>query len=49
MAVDEWESEDAFHAFFDDLDDIRQVMADAGVAAPPTTTSYRILTTTDRF
>jgi hypothetical protein len=49
LAVDEWESEDAFHAFFDDLDDIRQVMADAGVTSPPKTTSYRILTTSDRF
>lgn len=49
LAVDEWESEDAFHAFFDDMEDIRQVMAAAGVAAPPTTTSYRILATTDRF
>jgi hypothetical protein len=49
MAVDEWESEDAFHAFFDDETDIRQVMADAGVDAPPKTTSYRILSTSDRF
>jgi hypothetical protein len=49
LAVDEWESEDAFHAFFDDMADIRQVMADAGVGAPPTTTSYRILSTSDRF
>jgi heme-degrading monooxygenase HmoA len=49
MVVDEWESEDAFHAFFDDEPDIRQVMADAGVGAPPTTTSYRILQTSDRF
>ncbi|HEV7623391.1 MAG TPA: hypothetical protein VGO26_04595 [Amnibacterium sp.] len=49
LAVDEWESEDAFHAFFDDETDIRQLMADAGVSAPPTTTSYRILPTSDRF
>ncbi|HEY0373919.1 MAG TPA: hypothetical protein VGC94_03935 [Amnibacterium sp.] len=49
LAVDEWESEDDFHAFFDGLEDIRQLMADAGVGAPPTTRSYRILATSDRF
>jgi heme-degrading monooxygenase HmoA len=49
LAVDEWESLDAFHAFFDEQTDIRQVMADAGVAGPPASTQYRILTTSDRF
>jgi heme-degrading monooxygenase HmoA len=49
MVVDEWESEDAFHAFFDDNTEIRELMADAGVTSPPETTSYRILSTADRF
>ena len=49
MVVDEWESEEDFHAFFDDQQEIRQVMADAGVAGAPSTTSYRILPTADRF
>jgi heme-degrading monooxygenase HmoA len=49
LAVDEWESLEAFHAFFDDQGEIRQVMEDAGVSAPPASRQYRILTTSDRF
>ncbi len=49
LVVDEWESEDAFHAFFDDNTEIREMMADAGVTSPPETISYRILPTDDRF
>jgi heme-degrading monooxygenase HmoA len=49
LAIDEWESEDAFHAFFDDDAEIRQMMADAGVSSAPKSTAYRILTTSDRF
>jgi hypothetical protein len=49
LAVDEWESLEAFHSFFDNQGDIRQVMADAGVGGAPASTEYRILSTSDRF
>ena len=49
MVIDEWESEQAFHDFFAQQEDIRTVAAAAGVTAPPTSTAYRILDTPDRF
>jgi heme-degrading monooxygenase HmoA len=49
LVVDEWETEEAFHAFFDNQQDIQAAMADAGVREPPTTVSHRILDTPDRF
>ena len=49
MVVDEWPSEDAFRAFFDNQPAIRQLAADAGVTSPPTTTTYRILDAPDRI
>jgi len=49
MVVDEWPSEEAFQAFFGSQPAIQQLMADAGVAAPPTTTTYRVLDAPDRI
>jgi heme-degrading monooxygenase HmoA len=49
VVVDEWESEDAFHAFFDSQPDVPKLMADLGAAGPPVVTAYRILDTPDRF
>jgi heme-degrading monooxygenase HmoA len=49
MVVDEWPSEDAFRAFFADQAAIQQLVADAGVTSPPTTTTYRILDAPDRI
>jgi heme-degrading monooxygenase HmoA len=49
MVVDEWPSEDAFRAFFDNQPAIQQLAADAGVTSPPTTTTYRILDAPDRI
>jgi quinol monooxygenase YgiN len=49
MVVDEWPSEDAFHAFFANQPAIQQLVADAGVTSPPTTSIYRILDSPDRI
>jgi heme-degrading monooxygenase HmoA len=51
LVIDEWDSEDSFNAFFSGsaADDIKQMTADAGVTGPPTSTTYRILDTPDRF
>jgi hypothetical protein len=49
IVLDEWPSEEAFLAFFNGQKDIPELMAEAGMGGPPSTTSYRILDTTDRF
>lgn len=49
VVVDEWESEDAFHAFFDSQPDVPKLMADLGASGPPVVTAYRVLDTPDRF
>jgi hypothetical protein len=49
MVVDEWPDEESFHRFFGQQDDIKKVMAAAGVASEPTITVYRIMDTADRF
>jgi hypothetical protein len=49
IIVDEWPTEEAFQTFFTGQKDIPQLMAAGGVTGPPTTTSYRILDTPDRF
>ena len=49
LIIDEWPTEEAFQAFFDSQEDIPKLMAAAGVAGPPSTTSYRIIDTPDRF
>ena len=49
LVLDEWESEEQFHAFFGSQADIAKIMADAGVTGEPAATTYRILDTPDRF
>jgi hypothetical protein len=49
MVIDEWADADSFHRFFSDQQDIRDVMAQAGVTEPPTITIHRVLDTPDRF
>ncbi len=49
LIIDEWPTEEAFQAFFSSQEDIPKLMAAAGVAGPPSTTSYRIIDTPDRF
>jgi hypothetical protein len=49
MVVDEWPSLEAFQAFFGTQPAIQQLVADAGVTGPPTTTTYRILDAPDRI
>jgi hypothetical protein len=47
--LDEWESEDQYHQFFDNQDDIKRVMADARVTAQPVSSTYRTISTPDAF
>jgi hypothetical protein len=49
IVLDEWPTEEAFHTFFDGQKEIPGLMAAAGMSGPPSTTSYRILDTPDRF
>ena len=49
MVVDEWESEQAFHDFFDHEAEIGKLMEQAGVTSPPEAHFYRILPVNDRF
>jgi heme-degrading monooxygenase HmoA len=48
LVIDEWETAEAFEAFFAGQSEIRQLAADVGVTGPPTSTVYRILDTPDR-
>lgn len=49
MAVDEWGSLEEFERFFGAQEDIRKVIAEVGITGPPSSVSYRILDTSDRF
>jgi hypothetical protein len=49
LVIDEWPDAESFHRFFDAQQDIREVMARAGVTGPPTVTVNRVLDTPDRF
>jgi heme-degrading monooxygenase HmoA len=49
VVVDEWESEEAFHAFFDSQSDVPKLMGELGASGPPVVTAFRILDTPDRF
>ena len=49
FVLDEWESEEAFHAFFDGQKELPRLFEAAGVSSPPTSTSYRVLSTPDSF
>jgi heme-degrading monooxygenase HmoA len=48
MVIDEWETEDGFHKFFEASPEIGEMMAEVGVTAPPEITFYRELETNDR-
>ncbi len=48
MVLDEWESEDGFHAFFAAHPEIRTMMAEVGVHAEPEVKFWRELETHDR-
>ena len=43
LVIDEWPTEEAFHAFFDSTPEIPKIMADAGVSSEPTITFHRRL------
>ena len=48
MVVDEWESEEGFHAFFAEAGDrIQPMMASAGVTSEPAISFWRLLDTHD--
>ena len=47
MVLDEWGSEDGFHAFFAANPEIREMMAEVGVSAPPEIKFWRKLETHD--
>ena len=50
LVIDEWDTRESFDAFFAaQQDDIQPMTADAGVTGPPTSTTYRIIDTPDRF
>lgn len=50
MVADEWESEEAFHAFFEAAGaEIGALMQEAGVANEPEPRFWRPLATADRF
>src|SRR5690349_12309751 len=49
LVIDEWPDEASFHRFFESQEDIKKVMAQAGVASEPMVTVHRLLDTPDRF
>ena len=49
LIVDEWDSRESFDAFFSTQPDIGKMMAEVGVTAPPSTVSYRVIESADRF
>jgi heme-degrading monooxygenase HmoA len=49
MVVDEWESPEAFQAFFAAHPEIQDLMAEIGVTTEPTVTFWRKLETHDEF
>jgi heme-degrading monooxygenase HmoA len=49
MVVDEWESPEAFQAFFAAHPEIQDLMAEIGVTTEPTVTFWRELDTHDSF
>jgi heme-degrading monooxygenase HmoA len=49
LVVDEWESEEAFQAFFADNPDLPGVMQDAGAQGPPELTFLHAVESPDQF
>jgi hypothetical protein len=49
MAMDEWGSMEEFESFFGPRKTSSKVVAEVGLTGQPSTVSYRILETADRF
>ena len=49
LAVDEWPDVDSFMRFFENSQDIGEMMGEAGVTGRPTPAFYREMDTPDRF
>jgi heme-degrading monooxygenase HmoA len=49
LVTDEWESAEAFQKFFEASEDIRQIMGEVGVTAPPDIAFWHALDTPDAF
>ena len=47
--IDEWGSVAEFEAFFGTQEDIQKIVADMGLTGQPSTISYQVLDTPDRF
>ncbi len=50
LIIDEWDSQESFDTFFAaQQDEIQPVAVAGGVTGPPTSTTYRIIESADRF
>jgi len=49
MVIDEWGSAAEFEAFFGAQEDIQKVVGEIGLTGQPSTVSYQVLETPDRF
>lgn len=49
MVIDEWDSPDSFHKFFESNADIPVLMNEAGVTSPPDIKAWNKLDTPDEF
>ena len=49
MVIDEWGSVEEFEGFFGAQEDIKKVVGEIGLTGQPSTVSYQILDTPDRF
>jgi len=49
LVIDEWGSMAEFEGFFGAQEDIKKVVAEMGVTAPPSAVSYQVIETSDRF
>ncbi len=49
MVVDEWGSTEEFESFFGTQDEIKKIISEVGPTGPPTTVSYQVLDTPDKF
>lgn len=49
LVVDEWDTAESFHSFFEDNEEIAAVMQAAGASGPPQISVYEALETADQF
>lgn len=49
MVIDEWGSKEEFDAFFGAQEDIKKVVDEMALTGPPSTVSYQVVDTADRF